>query len=340
MIYSFLSLYLKSKLVTSYRKRQTSARQASAVNVVFVVENLFFSFLTILTMVFLVRTVGLGAGAGCATICVDQDAKDAKQLAHIVQQRMVSPQCPPRPSRICPLTPYIHALFQGLPEDSVRLELRGRPVAPGDALPSGGEVALTALPLCGGLPGGKGGFGSMLRALGAQIEKTTNREACRDLSGRRLRDINEEERLKKYVAKKAQREQEQEEKRRDRMTRLQRLANGENKHEFHDPDYIRQREEATDRVHDAMESLKKREKDGKEAAGSSSSAAASSSSDPQPSTSGLKRKAEPEKEGPEQKKKAASKAKDVWVGVELSESDLESSSDEDEDSGESKTESA
>ena len=84
------------------------------------------------------------------------------------------------------------------------------------------------------LSGGKGGFGSMLRyelsfdkletwefsfalilssfikifpsicnihvyiaifrAIGAQIEKTTNREACRDLSGRRLRDINEEKR--------------------------------------------------------------------------------------------------------------------------------------------------
>lgn len=44
------------------------------------------------------------------------------------------------------------------------------------------------------LLGGKGGFGSMLRAIGAQIEKTTNREACRDLSGRRLRDINEEQR--------------------------------------------------------------------------------------------------------------------------------------------------
>lgn len=40
--------------------------------------------------------------------------------------------------------------------------------------------------------GGKGGFGSMLRAIGAQIEKTTNREACRDLSGRRMRDVNDE----------------------------------------------------------------------------------------------------------------------------------------------------
>ena len=34
------------------------------------------------------------------------------------------------------------------------------------------------------------GFGSMLRALGAQINRTTNKEACRDLSGRRMRDVN------------------------------------------------------------------------------------------------------------------------------------------------------
>ena len=39
------------------------------------------------------------------------------------------------------------------------------------------------------LTGGKGGFGSMLRAIGAQIEATTNNDACRDLSGKRLRDV-------------------------------------------------------------------------------------------------------------------------------------------------------
>lgn len=32
----------------------------------------------------------------------------------------------------------------------------------------------------------------MLRAIGAQIDKTNNREACRDLSGRRMRDVNNE----------------------------------------------------------------------------------------------------------------------------------------------------
>lgn len=35
--------------------------------------------------------------------------------------------------------------------------------------------ALATIDACLGLPGGKGGFGSMLRALGAQIEKTTNK---------------------------------------------------------------------------------------------------------------------------------------------------------------------
>ena len=48
------------------------------------------------------------------------------------------------------------------------------------------------------LNGGKGGFGSTLRALGAKFSqvKTTNFDACRDLSGRRVRHINTE---KQYV---------------------------------------------------------------------------------------------------------------------------------------------
>ena len=43
------------------------------------------------------------------------------------------------------------------------------------------------------LLGGKGGFGSMLRAQGGRMssQKTTNFEACRDLNGRRLKTVNE-----------------------------------------------------------------------------------------------------------------------------------------------------
>merc|ERR1712001_503739 len=110
--------------------------------------------------------------------------------------------------------------------------------------------------IVGGLLGGKGGFGSMLRALGNQIQKTTNKEACRDLSGRRLRDINEEKRLKKYVAKKAEREQVEVEKKDAKMKKLHKLVTeGESKHEFKDEKYDKAREEATDRVHEALDQV-------------------------------------------------------------------------------------
>lgn len=44
-----------------------------------------------------------------------------------------------------------------------------------------------------GLPGGKGGFGSMLRSQGAKMKakSTTNFGSCRDLSGRRLKAIDD-----------------------------------------------------------------------------------------------------------------------------------------------------
>ena len=40
--------------------------------------------------------------------------------------------------------------------------------------------------------GGKGGFGANLKSLGGRMNKkqTTNFDACRDLSGRRLRSVN------------------------------------------------------------------------------------------------------------------------------------------------------
>lgn len=99
------------------------------------------------------------------------------------------------------------------------------------------------------LLGGKGGFGSMLRAIGAQIEKTTNREACRDLSGRRLRDINEEKRLKAWIEKQTTREEEAAERKKKKLEKLC----AEPRHEFKDQRYERERAELTERVGDAVE---------------------------------------------------------------------------------------
>lgn len=96
--------------------------------------------------------------------------------------------------------------------------------------------------------GGKGGFGSMLRAIGAQIEKTTNREACRDLSGRRLRDINEEQRLKNWIAAQADREKEAAEKKQKKLERLIEKP----KHEFKDEEYDKIRSALPEKVEDAV----------------------------------------------------------------------------------------
>ena len=169
-----------------------------------------------------------------------------------------------------------------------------------------------------GLLGGKGGFGSMLRALGNQIQKTTNKEAMRDLSGRRIRDINQEKRLKNYVNKKAEREQEKAEKKEAKLKKLHKLVTpGESKHEFKDEKYDEAREAATDRVHDAMNEV-------------------FSNPELKPSVSGVKRKANSssDEENSEKKKKVEEKkpvkgaGRDLFLGVDLDDSDLEDSSDE------------
>ena len=170
-----------------------------------------------------------------------------------------------------------------------------------------------------GLPGGKGGFGSMLRALGNQIQKTTNKEAMRDLSGRRMRDINEEKRLKDYVAKEAGREREKQEKKEAKLKKLHKLVTpGESKHEFHDKKYDEAREAATDRVHDAINQV-------------------ISDPDLKPSVSGLtreKRKATADNEDGSKEavanKRKKTEDKGLWIGAELNDSDFEDSSADEE----------
>lgn len=89
----------------------------------------------------------------------------------------------------------------------------------------------------------------MLRAIGAQIEKTTNREACRDLSGRRLRDINEEQRLKNWIAAQAEREKEAADRKQKKLERLCERP----KHVFQDESYDKERSALPEKVEDAVE---------------------------------------------------------------------------------------
>ena len=56
------------------------------------------------------------------------------------------------------------------------------------------------------LDGGKGGFGSLLRGAGTSGAATTNQDACRDLSGRRIRHVEAEKKLREHARNAPQRE--------------------------------------------------------------------------------------------------------------------------------------
>lgn len=77
-----------------------------------------------------------------------------------------------------------------------RIMCGGRFLGARDRVPSASILRVWT----GGLKGGKGGFGAMLRAMAKQAGKkpTTDFGACRDLQGRRLRHVNDEVRLQKW----------------------------------------------------------------------------------------------------------------------------------------------
>lgn len=170
------------------------------------------------------------------------------------------------------------------------------------------------------LTGGKGGFGSMLRAIGAQIEKTTNREACRDLSGRRLRDINEEKRLKAYLDK-------QKDALPDEAAKLQRKIDkllAKPKHEFHDEEYNRTRSDLTQNVDEAVQEGFRKALEAEKAAAAASAALGGAA--------GVKRKnGAPGDEKSGKKKKKAKGA--LWLGADDLGSSSSASSDSESDSG-------
>lgn len=180
----------------------------------------------------------------------------------------------------------------GLPIDDLFATLNGKSVTDDYNITTTDNVVR----LCSKLIGGKGGFGSMLRAIGAQIEKTTNREACRDLSGRRLRDINEEKRLRKWLEGQEEREKEASERKRRKLERL--VAEPKISVDLN-PAYEKERQDLPERVSSAVEA-------GWQAAGSSNA---------------TKRKMENEP-------KKAKKAK-MWIDADLS--DCSSSLSEDEE---------
>ncbi|XP_001197540.1 replication stress response regulator SDE2 [Strongylocentrotus purpuratus] len=179
------------------------------------------------------------------------------------------------------------------PKQDLQFYYNGRLVQEDERLQENGTYHVTLA-----LRGGKGGFGAMLRMIGAQIEKTTNHEACRDLSGRRMRDVNNEKKLQSWIEKKQQQEEERQKKRRDKLERMRSTP----KHYFVDPSYDQQREAVTDSLDEAVTT-------GIDVAGSSKSEASSSG--------GVKRKTDTDSdEDDDDADEAEFKKHCMWLGIE------------------------
>ena len=92
-----------------------------------------------------------------------------------------------------------------MPSEYWRVVYAGKHLTEDKSLQECGIQPDTTLHLVGQLLGGKGGFGSLLRGAGRAI-LTDNVDACRDLSGRRLRQANAEKRLAEWAAEAKERE--------------------------------------------------------------------------------------------------------------------------------------
>jgi len=105
-----------------------------------------------------------------------------------------------------------------------------------------------------GLPGGKGGFGSMLRAQGNRMnsKKTTNNDACRDLSGRRLKTVRAAEKLAEYIEGETERKQIKKAKIVSKINRGLKQPT-EQKVRFEDHDYLKECDTLKNDVRDAVQ---------------------------------------------------------------------------------------
>ncbi|KAI8647090.1 telomere stability and silencing-domain-containing protein [Parasitella parasitica] len=118
-----------------------------------------------------------------------------------------------------------------------------------------------SIQLAGRILGGKGGFGSMLRAQGGRMnaQKTTNFEACRDLQGRRIRTVNDAKKLQEELDAIPEREAEKREKLKKKIEEA--LKERETKkYLFDDNKFLEDKEDVVESVKSAVGDAIKRQK--------------------------------------------------------------------------------
>lgn len=131
----------------------------------------------------------------------------------------------------------------------------------------GDSAASTLLPLRLSVPlcGGKGGFGSQLRAAGGRMSSKRkrnqgdNNSSSRNLDGRRLRTVNEAKALAEYLAVKPEMDKKEKEERRRRWQavvemaekRQEELRSGGGKQKV-DGQWMEDKEEMSEKLHEAV----------------------------------------------------------------------------------------
>lgn len=104
------------------------------------------------------------------------------------------------------------------------------------------------------LLGGKGGFGSMLRAQGNRMnsKKASNNDACRDLTGRRLKTVRAAEKLVEYIEGEPERREAKKAKIVSKIKRGLKLPT-EQKVRFDDHDYLKECDELRSTMRGAVQ---------------------------------------------------------------------------------------
>lgn len=134
-----------------------------------------------------IREVGPQLTSHTSTLTIDlqHTLNDTDEIKHIIAQRL------------------------NVEKDTFHILCGTRPLRSSDLVdPSSSSsdplspLFLRLLPLRSGLLGGKGGFGSLLRSATTKVgaKKTSNFSASRDLSGRRMRHVEAEQKIAEWNA--------------------------------------------------------------------------------------------------------------------------------------------
>lgn len=103
------------------------------------------------------------------------------------------------------------------------------------------------------LPGGKGGFGSNLRAQGNKMsnkKRNLGQESCRNLDGQRLRTINQNRLVSEYLARKPEMDRKREREIKEKMTKI--IEAADRKPKYQDLKFERLHRETVDNVQSAV----------------------------------------------------------------------------------------